>query len=115
MSEEELEAALARYIDSHVKSKSAHAETVKTVARLVGEICRTEKLLPYQVFSKRRTVRMVELRTVLFCVLVDGGLSYSEIGRLASRNHATVMELVKDKPNRHHRLYTTLRDLFYAE
>jgi chromosomal replication initiation ATPase DnaA len=115
MLKDELDDALSRYVEHHTKAKSSTAKNIEAISRLVQVVCQEEKLLPYQVFSKRRTTRMVNVRSALFCVLVDGGFSYSEIGRLTNRSHSTVMEAVRERPQRSSNLYNILKDLFYAE
>lgn len=77
---------------SHGPASGEHALDV--IAALYGRT-------PSAVLSLSRDPLLVEARRVLYAILRDQGMSFSAIGRLAHRDHSTVMHhlyRLRDQP-----------------
>jgi len=68
------------------------ATEVKSVAKLVHKITH----IPWQqILGRRRPPRVADARMLLWSIMYARGYSYSRLGKVSKRNHATIMHSVK--------------------
>lgn len=106
--ETEVNDAIDRYVDHHMKLKTASEKMIARVALLLSIICNAEKVYPMQVFSRRKIAKFVLLRNTMVRVLYDNGMGVTMIGKLLNRKHSTIVESIQENKEIKQELYEAL-------